>query len=228
MVSKVTYKSHVFATLTYERTKPISELWTSVSRDFNRYIQRVRRIHGHSVAYLRAIEAHKDNYPHVHVILQHSKVLAVNNGRYFDRDIYGKWRKAWTHGLSDYQVPRIKRYPIFYLLKYVQKDTHTLKTIYKKLFSCNDAITAKHHSMEENQDITENTANTVKNSSQSMKNASLSTLEKNNSTLFFCKKYNVKQCSWSRSFKFPQVATHQGDRDRQGSKRVSLLEYHSE
>ena len=126
--------SYVFATYTYERNNTIPESWERVSKDFNRYIQNVRRLHTHKVQYLRAVEVHKDGYPHLHAVLRFRSPLRVNNSRYFDSKLYSKWKSLWRGGLSDFQPPRSKRHPILYIIKYASKESHTVKTLWKKYY----------------------------------------------------------------------------------------------
>lgn len=183
--------SHVFSTYTYTRDIPADQIWGKVAIDFNRYIQRLRRLHPCSVHYLRTVESHQDYYPHLHAILQFGSPITVKNVRYFDNDLYAKWKSLWPCGISDYQPPlNTRKLPILYIIKYISKS-HTTKTIWKKLYADISCIASeKSHSQ-----------TTMK---PTVSNAEQSSLL-NNPTSFFCKKYKIKQCTWSRGFKFPKM-----------------------
>ena len=133
---KTEFIRHLFVTLTYSRDIPLSSRWDTVSKDYNRYIQRVRRFHLCKVQYLRVVESHSDGYPHIHIIMQMPDArIRVDNSRYFDRKLYQHWKSLWPHGHSDYQRPRRRGAGrIGYLLKYLTKNA-TSKTIWKKVFA---------------------------------------------------------------------------------------------
>jgi hypothetical protein len=132
---KIEFTRHLFATLTYTRDKTSDERWATVSKDFNRYFQNYRRLHN-DVEYLRVLESHKDNYPHIHCIIQFPDArIRVENTRYFDRMLYAKWRVLWQHGHSDYQKPRRSGVgTISYVMKYLLKN-QTQKTVWRKLLA---------------------------------------------------------------------------------------------
>jgi len=134
---------HVFATLTYTREKSLERRWSTCSRDFNRYLQELRRLHDRKVQYLRVVEKHKDNYPHIHIIIQFpNAIIRVTNSKYFDRTLYKKWKALWQHGHSDYQKPyRSGQGTLSYIIKYLLKNT-TQKTIWKKILKLNTVNTA--------------------------------------------------------------------------------------
>ncbi len=124
----------MFSTFTYNRSLLLNDAWTRSSKDFNRVIQKFRRLHNADIQYLRVLEAHKDGYPHIHCILQFPDArLRINNSRFFDRRLYSRWKSLWTHGHSDYQRPRKRSAnAVLYVLKYLLKNT-TRKTILKKI-----------------------------------------------------------------------------------------------
>lgn len=160
----------------------MEDSWRTASKDFNRYVQRLRRLHtGNSVQYLRTIEAHSDSYPHWHTILQFQSPISVSNVRYFDNVLYRKWKQLWTLGLSDYQPPLSGRNPVIYVIKYITKNSHTHKTIWKKLLV---NVTATKDGL-----------------------GSLPVLDVQETItpawLEYLKKYRIKQCTWSRDFVFP-------------------------
>ncbi len=128
------FTRHVFATLTYTRTETIQDTWKTISSDFNRYLQRFRRLHNEEIQYLRVIEQHKDLYPHIHIIIQFpNATIRVRDSRWFDKRIYQTWKTLWKRGHSDYQKPRRNKIgTISYIMKYLVKNT-TAKTVWKKI-----------------------------------------------------------------------------------------------
>ena len=143
MPVKYEFTRHVFATLTYSRDGSIQSTWSATTTDYNRFIQRIRRLHNLRVEYLRVLEEHKDGYPHIHAILQYpSSCLRVNivkDKAYFDRTLYARWKDSWK-GNSDYQKPKRSGVgTLSYVLKYLIKN-QTKKTIWKKIM---DGSTSK-------------------------------------------------------------------------------------
>lgn len=183
--------SHVFATLTFSRDTGLDTAWQIANTTFNRYIQRFRRAHtGNQIQYIRTIEAHMDSYPHFHAILQFESPVTVDNARYFDNVLYRKWKQLWNVGLSDYQPPRAQRQPILYLIKYISKDTPTIKTLWHKILPIEESVPV--------------TA-TVDSQPSPVTSAELYSIPKRDITLEYCKKYNIKQLTWSRKFIFPRL-----------------------
>ncbi len=164
------FTRHIFATLTYARTETIQETWRTISSDFNRYIQRFRRLHNQKIQYLRVIERHKDLYPHIHIIIQFPNAsIRINDSKWIDRRIYQTWKTLWKRGHSDYQKPRRNRIgTISYIMKYLLKNT-TKKTIWKKILPKRDVTSAK-------------------------------TTEQNTTSANIVSEYGVKLCTWSRDF----------------------------
>lgn len=134
---------HVFATLTYGRDQSEDDTWHRVPRDFNRFLQKVRRTTGH-VEYLRCTERHKDGYPHMHVLLQYRDVYFSNSYRgrtYLPRPLFDSLKLCWTQGHTDYQVPRRKGLgTVGYILKYISKGTSS-KTVWRKVLGQRSATT---------------------------------------------------------------------------------------
>ena len=182
--------SYVFSTLTYDRSNSIHKNWSNTSKDFNRFIQKLRRHHNYPVQYLRSIEAHKDGQPHLHTVLRFPNVIRVKNNRYFDQELYKKWKELWRSGLSDFQPPRSKRHPILYIVKYATKESNTVKTLWKKYYQLYNVKSVK----EEQKTPTSSTEE-------------LSTTSAVSPVTILCKKYKVKQISWSRQFFSPHVST---------------------
>lgn len=189
------FTNYVFSTYTYSRDIRLSESWESVSSDFNRYVQRIRRLHGSRVQYLRTVEAHEDSYPHIHAILRFKDVIAVDNVRYFDRALFRQWKSLWIRGLSDYQPPLQRtRSPLLYIIKYVTKGSPTLKTLWKKYYALNVQPSTE----------SETTA-TQQSSAESVELGSEPTMteelpEKMKKTVNLCRTHKIKQLSWSREF----------------------------
>lgn len=176
------FTRHVFATLTYQRDRGCDTVWQTITNDFNRYHQRLRRLHRIQIEYLRVIEEHRDGYPHIHTLLQYpSACISVENSRYFDRALYSKWKAQWREGHSDYQKPRQGATgTLSYVMKYLIKN-QTSKTVWKKvLASCNV------------QTVEDSTVNAKKKNGRNISNVTRLPTRKN----------GVKLCTWSRGFDF--------------------------
>lgn len=193
--------NHVFATLTYARNSPCEVYWKRTTRDFNRFITYFRRLHRDGCEYLRTIEAHADGYPHIHCVLQIRQGLVVENGKYFDNALYGRWRSTWVLGHSDFQAPtgRGKSHPVFYNIKYISKNS-TAKTIWRKVYAQQNA---KRSAVQKSTEQLSTTP-TLGASRAGVTNAHSTSVDTNPS-LLFCKQYRIKQCTWSRGFKFPTL-----------------------
>lgn len=198
--------NYVFATYTYSRDIPIHNAWSATSKDFNRYVQNIRRLHNAPVQYLRSIEAHKDGYPHLHAVIRFPSPITVNNTKYFDRELYKKWKSLWPSGLSDYQVPLSRRHPILYIVKYVTKGS-TLKTLWKKYYALYAAKPLKKE--------------------KETSSANIVDLSVPTPLTITCKKYKIKQLSWSRLFftkLLPLVWSPQGQATGGGGSAASLID----
>lgn len=136
MPRQIEFTRHIFGTLTYSRDHSLDERWSTVSKHFNRFCQSYRRLHSCNLHYLRVVERHKDGYPHVHVLLQFPDArIRVENSRYFDQELYARWRLCWEHGHSDFQKPRSSSTgTLGYVMKYCLKN-QTQKTVWKKIFA---------------------------------------------------------------------------------------------
>ncbi len=195
---QITFKRHVFATLTYRRESTNDATWDSCSKDFNRFTLKIRRLHKANVHYLRTLESHTDGYPHIHCLLQWpSACLRIENSKYFDNALHARWRSSWAHGISDFQVPRSTHQgQISYILKYITKNA-TTKTIWKKILSAQPA-----GELTSTSDTTNATVANGKNAVT--KPTSFSTTP---APLIHYR--SQKLCSWSRGFDwapfFPEV-----------------------
>lgn len=152
------FNRHIFATLTYARSKPSEEIWKTVSHDFNRYIQRIRRGKSRSIIsmpplfaehrweYFRCVEKHKDGYPHVHVLLQSKGVFPVFEKAYIQNPLRNFLKTSWTFGLSDFQVPRARSIgQLTYIMKYISKNK-TTKTVWRKILTLQEKTSLPVHS----------------------------------------------------------------------------------
>lgn len=142
------FTRHVFATLTYSQKETSEQTWARCSKDYNRYIQRLRRSPqlGSQLGYLRVVEQHKSGYPHIHAILQArsaSFVVVLGSDRrgrsryYFDPKLYGFLRDSWGFGHSDFVRPYQSGLgALVYCLKYITKSgmSSTVLNVYKKTF----------------------------------------------------------------------------------------------
>lgn len=167
--------------------------WRTLSKNYNRYIQRFRRQFPLSdIQYIRAIEAHKDGYPHIHEILQFKNSLNVKDARYFDPELFRRFKGLWSHGLSDYQPPRGDKQPILYLIKYISKSSNSHRTIWKKML--------KNIQLPKSQDARNQNTTTQCQDILSANAVKFALTDLN------CKKYKLRQLSWSRKFTFPVLA----------------------
>ncbi len=177
----ITYGKTVFFTSTYSRDRPLDSCWKSSNTHFNRYIQKLRRLHKDSVQYLRTLEMHADGYPHFHAVLRFPTVLTITNGRYFDRPTYKEWKSAWTHGHSDAQPPRTKQSPLAYIIKYTTKESGT--KIWKRYYRNLNVQSAMSEPTE-----------------FSAKIRVIPSVTPVTPLFMKCKEYKIKQCTWSRKF----------------------------
>lgn len=192
---------YVFVTLTYGRDEPETRLWARVARDWNRYIQRIRRLHGCSVGYLRTVEAHEDLYPHLHAILDFGHAtIRVENVKFFDNSLYASWKNQWLFGHSDYQRPYSGKSstPLLYILKYISKHS-TKKTICRKVFTQN---TVQSRDAKKSSELPTQLKPNASLATNSVAAKNVPTLMDNPSS-FFCHQFKIKQCTWSRNFTFP-------------------------
>lgn len=191
----ITYVGYIFGTYTYTRDIPISLAWSKTSKDWNRYVHRLRRLHNCSVEYLRSVESHADGYPHLHAVLRFPIPITVQNSKYVDRNLYLKWKKLWKSGISDYQVPRSKgNSAILYIIKYVTKQT-TVKSFWKNYYALiakpplkDSDIIGKSDSLEEKKSNSGSYVPPVESE-----------------LILTLKKYKIKQLSWSRKFFAPTL-----------------------
>lgn len=195
----ITLKSHSFVTLTYDRSRSIPAITGQLGKDFNRYIQRIRRLHNSRVQYIRTIELHKDNYPHIHIILQFNPPLSVTNARFYDRALYAKWKSLWTLGLSDYQPARSGRLPIFYIIKYIIKGSSTYLTLWRKLYA--PTVVSSSEPSKTCSNISPSAIPSMTTKLPHFPSPSEIALTK------YCKDHKLKQLSWSRNFIFPNLTT---------------------
>ncbi len=184
----ITHGKTIFSTYTYSRDRLVDDAWTSANNDFNRYIQKLRRYHDNEIQYLRTIEAHNDGFPHFHAILRFPVVLTITNGKYLDRELYRRWKNLWARGHSDYQIPRNGSHPIAYIIKYVTKGS-TVK-IWKKYYTTKNS--GKHISTTTKSGMVPGSVELAYATTKSVR--TITPLQKT------CKRYKIKQVTWSRKF----------------------------
>jgi hypothetical protein len=217
-LSKIRYTHHAFFTLTYGEQPNIPSVyfWHKVATHYNRFIQKLRRLHCSPVQAIRAIESHASGNPHIHVLARFSNPLTINNEKYFDRALYLKWKQLWQGGYLDCKTTRPgQELPIHYLLKYLSKHTTTYKTLWRNYYQCmqnsepnvSSAKTSL-NIISQQQESVQNAptqSDTSANQIQEIEPATLKEL----STLLFCKSFNIKSLSWTRNyfkFDFPSSA----------------------
>ena len=176
-----------------------SDCWRDCSKMFNRFHQRFKRQISNA-QYLRTIEIHKNGRPHIHAVIQSitpfpCKLGKSSNGqyRYFcSKTIYVSMRQLWLFGHSDFQFIRptviefgsvpsdtqTTSWAMHYVLKYTVKE-NTSRTLRKKMFPNYKPDPANHKNIIKLPDSPEHTA-----------------------FLQLLKDNKIRQCSWSRGFKF--------------------------
>lgn len=198
------FVNHVFFTGTFKRDQRDTDAWRRANHDFNRFIQRIRRVHDPGCQYIRTVEAHQDLYPHIHAVLQFSQALTVENNKYFDDGLYRKWKGLWISGLSDFQAPNVRtQVAVLYIIKYITKS-HAKKTIWQKLYANAQDLDAKKSSQFQTTLTPNQHATPASNTTAVPTDAPTMPTELDPST-FFCKQFLIKQCTWSRGFKFPTI-----------------------
>lgn len=144
-------------------------------------------------------------YPHVHVILQFSVPISVKDSRYFDAALYRAWRKSWSHGHSDFVPPRFNKSPVFYLMKYISKNTPTYRTLWKRYFEANSTRSDVQNvtvSVSSDQKLINSH---VPNTDAPVSTTPIGTVDKFSLTLKMCSLSKVKQLSWSRNYSFTGI-----------------------
>jgi CRISPR/Cas system CSM-associated protein Csm2 small subunit len=130
-VLKVKYSRHsseprndLFATLTFSRDVTRGATLRKLRTNLGKFTRQIRKDFG-AIEYLRSIEEHKDNFPHIHLhILFRNYQYTPERGRYLPETMYKTLKSSWTHGHTDYQPPRGKGYGVVrYTLKYLNKTT---------------------------------------------------------------------------------------------------------
>jgi len=89
-------------------------LWKASALELTRYLKRVRKEAGTAFRYCAVVEAHKDGFPHVHMLF-HEQLHEVRK-----RTLDGQWRV----GFSQWRlVPHGEVRPVFYVAKYLAKHS---------------------------------------------------------------------------------------------------------
>ena len=175
------------------------ECWANVSKLFNRFHQKYKRKIS-KAEYIRTVEIHKNGRPHVHAIFQSitsfpCKLSTDKNGKpryYCTKSFYSSLRGLWLLGNADFvflrplvlefnSVPSDKQttsWAMHYVLKYTVKE-NTSRTLRKKMFPNYKPDISKRKSIIKLPDSPQHTA-----------------------FLELLKKNKIRQCSWSRGFRF--------------------------
>jgi len=110
----------LFITLTYARDSDLKTVWKSVGKDFNRWKSGIVRKYG-KFDFIRTWEAHKDGYPHIHIVLIF-KDAKFSVFRYKNRwRIKEKSQFEWSWGWVDVQAVESEKEGIKYITKYLRK-----------------------------------------------------------------------------------------------------------
>jgi len=121
----------LFVTLTYDRSNlSIGESWDErVSSDFHRFYARLRKKYGR-IAIMRVISAHRDGYPHVHLLIffadkrwlvkSHEDMDDTVSWRLDDYDTKQKeFGDVWGHGYVDVIGVINPNWAINYIMGYI-------------------------------------------------------------------------------------------------------------
>jgi len=121
--------NYLFVTLSYYRyDKTIGECWTQLSKDYNKLCSWLRKRNGR-IAFIKVYSAHKDGYPHLHVILAFDRQWPIK--RHLDRNGKISWRlthyqtkqqeieRLWGKGWVDVKVLTNSRHAINYIVGYI-------------------------------------------------------------------------------------------------------------
>lgn len=119
---------HMFITVTLARSYPIGLAWRKIIKSYaRRIIKTIERIENNKVLYyIGVLEAHRDGYPHLHILAVFKKPLKVfkwKNVYRFER------KREWDRALGsneenfiDVFALRNKKEVVGYLLKYLSKS----------------------------------------------------------------------------------------------------------
>lgn len=119
----------IFATLTYPRNESKRDLWLRSTEDANRFIQKLVRDNAHSyLEYFRAIEPHKDGYPHIHFHIRFGTDFKIRDRHIYlydyIRDNLIKRAHEIGFGVVDFQCPKFHGAgTLGYVTKYIGKST---------------------------------------------------------------------------------------------------------
>ena len=112
----------LFATLTYRRDTRLDLAWEEVGKDFNRWLSGLRRKYG-KVHVLRAWEAQRDGFPHIHCVLyfeEYEFKTFFYNGKW-RVDLKGEISKNWHWGFVDVFALASLGSGVGYVVKYLTK-----------------------------------------------------------------------------------------------------------
>jgi len=131
----------LFVTLTYDRTDlSIGESWDDrVSSDFHRFYARLRKKYGR-IAIMRAFSAHRDGYPHVHLLIffadkgwlvkSHEDMDGTVSRRLADYDTKQKeFGDVWGHGHVDVKGVINPNWAINYIMGYITGEDKKNKNL---------------------------------------------------------------------------------------------------
>jgi len=119
---------HMFITVTLARSYPIGLAWRKIIKSYaRRIIKTIERIENNKVLYyIGVLEAHRDGYPHIHMLVIFKKPMEVfkwKNMYRFERK--KEWDKALGSDKSNFIdafALRNKKEVVGYLLKYLSKS----------------------------------------------------------------------------------------------------------
>jgi len=119
---------HMFITVTLARSYPIGLAWRKIIKNYaRRIIKTIERIENNKVLYyIGVLEAHRDGYPHIHLLVVFKKPLKVfrwkNSYRFENKRSWDQALGSNEENFIDVFALRNHREIRSYLLKYLSKS----------------------------------------------------------------------------------------------------------
>jgi len=119
---------HAFFTITLARSYPIGQAWKKIIKSYaRRVLKTIERIENNKIIfYIGVLEAHRDGYPHIHMLVIFKKPMKLFKWKNMYRFVRKReWDKALGSDKSnfiDVFALRNEREIVGYLLKYLSKS----------------------------------------------------------------------------------------------------------
>lgn len=85
-----------------------------ISKEITKYFKRLRKA-GHQFRYVLVAEAHKDGYPHIHVLIHEGSTPIPKR----------VLKEHWPYGFTDFRLTERSKAAARYVSKYLSKDART-------------------------------------------------------------------------------------------------------